>query len=61
MAVSIRVAVYTNSDDAFVAWTPSDYIPECRGFKLERERKTGATSKVEIVDNRVGFKGSRLQ
>jgi phosphatidylserine/phosphatidylglycerophosphate/cardiolipin synthase-like enzyme len=55
MAVSIRVAVYTNSDDAFVAWAPSDFIPECRGFKLERERKTGSTSKVELVENRVGF------
>lgn len=55
MALSIKVAVYTNSDDAFVAWAPSDFIPECRGFKLERARKAGSKQKVEIVENRVGF------
>jgi phosphatidylserine/phosphatidylglycerophosphate/cardiolipin synthase-like enzyme len=55
MTVSIKVAVYTNSDDAFVAWAPSDFIPGCRGFLLERARKAGATTKVEPVENRVGF------
>ena len=56
MAVRIKIAVYTNSDDAFVAWAPSAAIPGCRGFLLERGRKTGAGQKVEIVENRVGFK-----
>jgi hypothetical protein len=56
MAVNIKIAVYTNSDDAFVAWAPSDFIPECRGFLLERARKTGAVEKVGPVENRVGFK-----
>lgn len=55
MAVTISVAVYTNSDDAFIAWAPSDFIPGCRGFLLERARKVGATKKVEPVENRVGF------
>jgi hypothetical protein len=55
MAATIRIAVYTNSDDAFVAWAPSDFIAECRGFKLERGRKAGSKTKVEIVENRVGF------
>jgi phosphatidylserine/phosphatidylglycerophosphate/cardiolipin synthase-like enzyme len=55
MPVTIKIAVYTNSDDAFVAWAPSDFIPGCRGFLLERGRKTGAGEKVEPVDNRVGF------
>jgi hypothetical protein len=48
--------VYTNSDDAFVAWAPSEFIAECRGFLLERARKTGTSQKVEPVENRVGFK-----
>ncbi len=55
MAAKIKVAVYTNSDDAFVAWAPDNFIPNCRGFLLERARKVGAKEKVEIVENRVGF------
>ena len=55
MAISMKVAVYANSDDAFVAWAPSEFIPGCRGFLLERARKTEAGEKVEPVENRVGF------
>ncbi len=55
MAIAIKVAVYTNSDDAFVAWAPSDFIAGCRGFLLERARKTASGEKVEAVENRVGF------
>lgn len=55
MTISIKVAVYTNSDDAFVAWAPSEFIPGCRGFLLERARKVGAGTKVEPVENRLGF------
>ena len=55
MATTIKIAVYTNSDDAFVAWAPSAFIPGCRGFLLERTRKVGAGQKVEPVENRVGF------
>ncbi|HEX9121360.1 MAG TPA: phospholipase D-like domain-containing protein [Terriglobales bacterium] len=56
MAASIKIEVYTNSDDAFVAWAPDQFIPGCRGFLLERARKTAAGEKVEPVENRVGFK-----
>jgi phosphatidylserine/phosphatidylglycerophosphate/cardiolipin synthase-like enzyme len=56
MAVRIKVAVYTNSDDAFVAWAPSAFIPGCRGFLLERARKIGSQVTVEPVENRLGFK-----
>lgn len=52
---AIRIAAYTNSDDAFIAWAPDDFIPECRGFRLERARKSGSEEKIEIVENRVGF------
>jgi hypothetical protein len=56
MATSIQIAVYTNSDDAFVAWAPSEFIPGCRGFLLERGRKTATGETVEPVENRLGFK-----
>jgi phosphatidylserine/phosphatidylglycerophosphate/cardiolipin synthase-like enzyme len=56
MAISMKIAVYTNSDDAFVAWAPSESILGCRGFLLERARKIGTQEKVEPVENRVGFK-----
>ncbi|TIU63864.1 MAG: hypothetical protein E5W15_27775, partial [Mesorhizobium sp.] len=59
MAVQIKVSVYTNGDDAFVAWAPSDFIAGCRGFLLERGRKVGATEKIETVENRVGFTKDR--
>ncbi|BCT68230.1 hypothetical protein NNRS527_01823 [Nitrosospira sp. NRS527] len=52
----MKVAVYTNSDDAFVAWAPAGFIPGCRGFMLERARKTRGKEKVEVVENRLGFK-----
>jgi phosphatidylserine/phosphatidylglycerophosphate/cardiolipin synthase-like enzyme len=56
MAASIKVSVHTNGDDAFVAWAPSEFIPGCRGFLLERARKNAAGEKVEPVENRLGFK-----
>lgn len=60
MAVSIKVSVYTNSDDAFVAWAPSDFIPGCRGFLLERKRKAASgADKIEKVENRVGFEADK--
>jgi phosphatidylserine/phosphatidylglycerophosphate/cardiolipin synthase-like enzyme len=55
MTITMKVAVYTNSDDAFVAWAPSDFIEGCRGFLLERARKTSSGEKAEVVENRVGF------
>ncbi len=56
MSTSIRIAAYANSDDAFVAWAPSEMISECRGFKLERKRKRGSKEITEVVENRVGFR-----
>ena len=57
MATTIRIALYTNGDDAFVAWKPGAFIEDCRGFMLERQRKkAGVAQPVEIVENRVGFK-----
>jgi phosphatidylserine/phosphatidylglycerophosphate/cardiolipin synthase-like enzyme len=56
MTAVIDVAAYANSDDAFVAWAPSEFIPGCRGFLLERARKTATGEKEEAVENRVGFK-----
>ncbi len=56
MVLTITIAVYTNSDDAFVAWAPSDFIPGCRGFLLERGRRAGSRRIVETVENYTGFK-----
>ncbi len=56
MATTIKVAVYTNSDDAFVAWAPSEFVPTCRGFMLERGHNTAEGEVVETVQNRLGFK-----
>ena len=56
MALTVRITVYTNGDDAFVAWAPSAFIPGCRGFLLERGRKTPAGVVTEPVENRLGFK-----
>ncbi|MBX4967820.1 phospholipase D-like domain-containing protein [Rhizobium binae] len=55
MATKINLSVFTNSDDAFVAWAPSDFISGCWGFQLERKRKAGNATITEIVENRVGF------
>ena len=60
MSASIQIRVYTNSDDAFVAWAPDGPIAGCRGFKLERKRKQGSKEITEIVDNRVDRKSTRL-
>ena len=56
MSTIIKIAAYANSDDAFVAWAPSEMIAGCRGFKLERKRKRGAKEITELVENRVGFR-----
>src|SRR5205085_12366480 len=36
-------------------WAPSEPIADCRGFLLERGRRSNNTVKVEPVENRVGF------
>lgn len=56
MPTTIKLSVYTNADDAFVAWAPSGFIPGCRGFLLERGRKSGSKLTVTPVENRLGFK-----
>ena len=56
MPTTLKLRVLTNSDDALIAWAPSAFIPGCRGFLLERERRGAA---VEAVENRVGFKADK--
>lgn len=55
MAGSIKIAVYSNSDDALVAWAPDDFIADCRGFRLERGRRGDQGEQIDIVENRLGF------
>jgi hypothetical protein len=47
----MKVRVYHNGDDVFVAWKPDGFIPECRGFALLR-RRNGVE---ETVSTWVGF------
>lgn len=54
--MTIHIRCYVNGDDAFVAWAPSEFIPGCRGFLLERGRKKASGVMVEPVENRTGFK-----
>jgi len=63
--MSIKVRVYNNGDDVFVAWKPSvvtenkptGFIPKCRGFALLR-RRNGVE---EVVSTWVGFEGQKHQ
>ena len=47
----MKVNVYHNGDDVFIAWKPDGFIPECRGFALLR-RRNGVE---EPVSTWVGF------
>jgi phosphatidylserine/phosphatidylglycerophosphate/cardiolipin synthase-like enzyme len=47
----VKVKVYHNGDDVFIAWNPGCIIPHCRGFALLR-RRNGVE---ETVSTWVGF------
>lgn len=47
----MKVKVYHNGDDVFIAWKPDGFIPDCRGFSLLR-RRNGVE---EVVSTWVGF------
>ena len=49
--MDIKVRVYHNGDDVFIAWKPTGPISECRGFALMR-RRNGIE---ETVSTWVGF------
>lgn len=51
----MKVKVYHNGDDVFIAWKPDAFIPECRGFALFR-RRDGIE---EVVSTWVGFEGDQ--
>ena len=47
----MKLNVYHNGDDVFIAWKPDGFIPYCRGFALLRRRN----GKEEEVSTWVGF------
>lgn len=47
----MKINVYHNGDDVFIAWKPAGFIPDCRGFALLR-RRNGVE---EPVSTWVGF------
>src|SRR5437870_2255132 len=51
----MRVKVYHNGDDVFIAWKPAAFIPKGRGFALLR-RRNGVE---EVVSTWVGFVGEQ--
>lgn len=51
----MKVNVYHNGDDVFVAWKPDGFIPGCRGFALLR-RRNGVE---ETVSTWVGFEDDK--
>src|SRR4051812_46182332 len=51
----MKVRVYHNGDDVFVAWKPDGVIADCRGFALLR-RRNGVE---EVVKTWVGFVGDK--
>lgn len=51
----MKVRVYHNGDDVFIAWKPDGFIPDCRGFALLR-RRNGVE---EPVSTWVGFEGQK--
>ena len=53
----MKVNVYHNGDDVFIAWKPAGFIPECRGFALLR-RRNGVE---EIVQTWVGFEDDEAE
>ena len=51
----MKVKVYHNGDDVFIAWKPKGFIPECRGFALMRRRNDVE----ETVTTWVGFEDQK--
>ena len=51
----MKVRIYHNGDDVFIAWKPAGFIPHCRGFALLR-RRNGLE---EVVSTWVGFVGQQ--
>jgi phosphatidylserine/phosphatidylglycerophosphate/cardiolipin synthase-like enzyme len=53
----MKVRVYHNGDDVFIAWKPGGFIAQCRGFALLR-RRNGVE---EVVSTWVGFENDECQ
>lgn len=51
----MKVRVYHNGDDVFIAWKPAGFIADCRGFAILR-RRNGVE---ETLSTWVGFAGQR--
>lgn len=47
--------VYVNDDDALLFWRPSGVIAGCRGFAVQRRRRTGSSTDESYLPNRMGF------
>jgi hypothetical protein len=52
----VKVRVYHNGDDVFIAWKPDGLIADCRGFGMLR-RRNGVE---EVVSTWVGFQDDQV-
>src|SRR5215468_1141472 len=60
--MSLKLAVYTNEDDALLFWSADDSIPNCLGFAIERKLTPAqGASTQEFLKNRVGFEGQSVE
>ena len=59
--MSLKLAVYTNEDDALLFWS-ADELPNCLGFAIERKwtRPTGMSTQ-DFLKNRTGFEGQATE
>ncbi|WP_433192761.1 phospholipase D-like domain-containing protein [Nocardia sp. CA-107356] len=53
--MTTTLKVYANDDDALLYWRPSQPITACRGFAIERRKRTAAGTEVSFLPNRMGF------
>ena len=51
----MKINICHNGDDVFVAWKPTGFIADCRGFALFR-RRNGVE---EVVSTWVGFEDDK--
>ena len=60
--MTIDIKAYTNCDDAFIVWQPSEKITDCRGFALYRYKKNqDGTEKMDIIPTWVGFEDESVE
>jgi phosphatidylserine/phosphatidylglycerophosphate/cardiolipin synthase-like enzyme len=53
--MSTTLKVYVNDDDALLFWRPSQVITGCRGFAVQKRKRTSSGVDTSFLPNRMGF------